>query len=229
VSDRSSPTIDIVAVEQDGGPVVLHACLSHGQDPHELLADAGWLVQELLDVDSTAMGGLIRDIHRLTFSFLVTAAAHTGHAGRSGPFSSGLTAVHDPGLAVADGEAPVMRQRVAAYVLVTGERGILLTQFSDRTNAPRTWGLPGGGIEPGEHPRDAVVRETWEETGQHVRVSALAGVRTSHWVGRAPHGLLEDFHAVRVLFRGTCPTPVDAVVHDVAEPPSRPHGSIQQP
>ncbi|MHB8274272.1 MAG: NUDIX hydrolase, partial [Dermatophilaceae bacterium] len=61
----------------------------------------------------------------------------------------------------------------------------------------------------------AVVREAWEETGQVIEVSDLALIRTSHWIGRAPTGRLEDFHAVRVVYRAVCPAPTEPAVHDV--------------
>jgi 8-oxo-dGTP diphosphatase len=38
------------------------------------------------------------------------------------------------------------------------------------------WAAPGGAIEPGEAPPDAVVREVLEETGLHVEPIALRGV-----------------------------------------------------
>ena len=40
-------------------------------------------------------------------------------------------------------------------------------------------------------------------------------MQTSHWVGRNPEGQVEDFHAVRLIYRGTCPEPSDPVVLDV--------------
>jgi ADP-ribose pyrophosphatase YjhB (NUDIX family) len=90
-----------------------------------------------------------------------------------------------------------------------------MTQFSDRTNAEGRWGLPGGGIEADEAPNRAVVREVWEESGQVIEVRELALVHTSQWIGRGPTGRLEDFHAVRVVYRALCPAPTEPVVHDV--------------
>jgi 8-oxo-dGTP pyrophosphatase MutT (NUDIX family) len=114
-----------------------------------------------------------------------------------------------------EGEVPELHQRVAAYALVTSSRGVLMTQFSDQTNAEGRWGLPGGGIEGGEAPELAVVREAWEESGQVIEVRDLAMIQTSHWIGRAPTGRLEDFHAVRVVYRAGCSEPTEPVVHDI--------------
>lgn len=37
------------------------------------------------------------------------------------------------------------------------------------------WSLIGGGIEPGEEPADALLREVWEETGARVRIRGIVG------------------------------------------------------
>jgi len=43
--------------------------------------------------------------------------------------------------------------------------GVLLCQRPDGDHLPLTWEFPGGKIEPGEHPREAVIRELSEELG----------------------------------------------------------------
>ena len=49
---------------------------------------------------------------------------------------------------------------------------VLLTQRADNGR----WCLPGGGLDPGESVEEACIREVWEETGLHVRVTRLVGV-----------------------------------------------------
>src|ERR1700710_1142172 len=39
-----------------------------------------------------------------------------------------------------------------------------------------SWSLPAGGIDPGEAPAQAVIREVWEETGLRVRPDRVLGV-----------------------------------------------------
>jgi ADP-ribose pyrophosphatase YjhB (NUDIX family) len=54
------------------------------------------------------------------------------------------------------------RVRVSAVSLVEDDQGrFLLQKRSDNG----WWGLPGGGLEPGETFKQCVVRETFEETG----------------------------------------------------------------
>lgn len=49
----------------------------------------------------------------------------------------------------------------ATAVVLDGRGRVLLARRSDT----RAWGLPGGIIDPAEHPADAAVREVFEETG----------------------------------------------------------------
>ena len=63
-------------------------------------------------------------------------------------------------------------QRVAAYGVIVRDNQILLCQLT----RSRQWTLPGGGIDFGEAPVDAVVREVQEETGFDVSVGELIGV-----------------------------------------------------
>jgi len=97
---------------------------------------------------------------------------------------------------------PPQRQRVAAYAVVRREDGaLLLTRVAPEVaGAAGRWTLPGGGIDHGEDLRDATVREVYEETGLHVEVGAVLDVRSAHWVGPRPDGVVEDFHAIQVVF-----------------------------
>ena len=53
-----------------------------------------------------------------------------------------------------------------------GDGRILLVRHSNGG----VWVAPGGAIDPGETPQDAVAREVWEETGLHVKPIRLCGV-----------------------------------------------------
>ncbi|MEZ0492683.1 NUDIX domain-containing protein [Kineococcus sp. TBRC 1896] len=116
---------------------------------------------------------------------------------------------------VTDGSVPVVRQRLACYAVVVADGSLLLTRLSTTTPSPGRWTLPGGGVDHGEHPLTAVVREVHEETGMAVRVTGLAEIGAEHFTGRSPRGVLEDFHAVRILVRAEPLEVLDPVVLDV--------------
>ncbi len=101
-------------------------------------------------------------------------------------------------------EGPPRRQRIAAYaVLVRGageNRQVLLTRMSDRTRIQGLWTLPGGGIDHGEDPRDAVRREVYEETGLHVEPERVLDVHSTHFTGARADGRVEDYHGVHLIF-----------------------------
>jgi len=60
--------------------------------------------------------------------------------------------------------------RVSAYGLLRRDDQMLLCRLSERVGMnPGCWTLPGGGLDFGEDPEDAVVREFKEETGLLVK------------------------------------------------------------
>lgn len=111
-----------------------------------------------------------------------------------------LSRVSDP-----SSEIPVPRQRIGAYAMLTREdrAGIelLLTRIAPTDYGAGMWTLPGGGIDHGEHPDDAVVREVHEETSLRVRIVDLATVANLHVIGRSRAGVLEDFQGVGIIYR----------------------------
>ena len=64
---------------------------------------------------------------------------------------------------------------VSAAVLVEGGR-VLLTQRKRGTHLEGLWEFPGGKVEPGEDPRDALARELREELGIEVAVGDVVEV-----------------------------------------------------
>ena len=104
-------------------------------------------------------------------------------------------------------EVPLIRQRVGAYGIVLSERGLLGTVLSRITGAPGAWNLPGGGLDAGEEPAAGLLREVHEETGQEVAPERLLTLQSDHWIGRAPNGRLEDYHALRIIYSAACEKP----------------------
>ena len=87
-------------------------------------------------------------------------------------------------------------QRVSSYALLVEEGRILLCRLSPAISSRGEWTLPGGGIEFGEHPEEAVIREVREETGLEVRLKGLAEVDSI--VFNVTDGRM---HAIRFIYR----------------------------
>jgi len=98
---------------------------------------------------------------------------------------------------------PFQLQRIAIYALVRRDDQVLLTRISSRGARPGSWTLPGGGLDHGEPPREALVREVREECGVDCEVGDLLEVHDVHFDGTAPSGRLEDFHGVHLVFHAT--------------------------
>jgi 8-oxo-dGTP diphosphatase len=97
------------------------------------------------------------------------------------------------------------RQRVAAYAVILREDRILLSRLSPTVTKEELWTLPGGGLDHGEDPRNAVVREVHEETGLHAEVGELARVYSAHLPGVWRQGRRVDAHALRIVYDGWVP------------------------
>jgi 8-oxo-dGTP diphosphatase len=93
----------------------------------------------------------------------------------------------------------VVTTRIAAYAVVRDdlERVLLCRLSIDELDVG--WTLPGGGIDPGEDPADAVVREVREETGLDGRVVELLGIDSRVYPPRPGREL--SLHAIRVIYR----------------------------
>lgn len=87
--------------------------------------------------------------------------------------------------------------RVAAYGLVVDDGRILLCRLSEQVMGNvGHWTLPGGGIDFGEDPRNAAVREVFEETGLRVAVDELVAVDSALF-SLSDH----EHHALRIIYR----------------------------
>lgn len=193
---RDRPTdVPIHLAGLDGESEIYRAPLQQGFAPRRQLREAGFKPVALRSATlSPGESGVT-----LAFDVVRMHAAH-----------------HRPsGTARATQPVEVVRQRLAAYAVVTSERGVLLTQLSTQTGRPGLWILPGGGVDAGEAPDAAVMREVWEEAGQDVHRVVLHDVSSSHRVGEGRGGFVEDFHAVRLVYAAECAQPTDPTVHDI--------------
>jgi len=94
---------------------------------------------------------------------------------------------------------------VAAYAVIVREDRILLSRLAPRVSRNELWTLPGGGLDHGEDPRDAVVREIKEETGLDAEVGESARVYSAHIPGAWRDGQQVDAHALRIVYDGWVP------------------------
>jgi len=100
---------------------------------------------------------------------------------------------------------------VGAYAVILRDPGdadgaqILLSRLSESVTRQTLWTLPGGGLDHGEDPRAAVVREVYEETGLPVEVGETAWVFSVHQARAWRFGRRVDSHALRIVYDGWVP------------------------
>ncbi len=96
-------------------------------------------------------------------------------------------------------------QRVAAYAVIVRDGRILLSRLAPRVSRHEQWTLPGGGLDHGEDPRDAVVREVHEETGLDVTIGDTARTFSLHLPDTWRRGRRVDAHSLRIVYDGWVP------------------------
>ncbi|WP_129840192.1 NUDIX hydrolase [Streptomyces sp. RFCAC02] len=115
-----------------------------------------------------------------------------------------------------------MSFRLAAYAVCVEDGRVLLVRHVSPEGVS-TWSLPGGGVEHGEDPFDAVIREVAEETGCTAVVERLLGVDSRLIpadIARAGvlHQNVGVFYRVRVTGGPLRPEPGDDVTESVWTP-----------
>ncbi|HEV2639567.1 MAG TPA: NUDIX hydrolase [Actinocrinis sp.] len=116
-----------------------------------------------------------------------------------------------------------MSLRLATYAVCI-EAGRVLVARCVSPTGESTWTLPGGGVEQGEDPFDAVIREVAEETGCTAVVERLLGVdsRVIPAADRAPgypdHQNVGIFYQVRITGGELRPEPNGPTAESVWTP-----------
>lgn len=215
--------------------------VEHGEDPRdavvrELHEETGLDVRvgEEIRVDSFHQGSAWREGRRVDVHSV--RLVYEGWVPRDAPAprvvevdGSTVDAAWHPVSAVLDGTLPTVPlvrqalhrhepfrlQRLAAYAVVLRGDDVLLTRISARGFHSGRWTLPGGGVDHGEAPRDALVREVGEECGVACTVGEVLDVHDEHFEGTAPSGRHEDFHAVHLVFAATVPVDAEPRVTEV--------------
>lgn len=110
---------------------------------------------------------------------------------------------------------PRRTQRLGAYAVVIRDGSVLLTKISPSGYPVGFWALPGGGVDHGESPHDAVRRELYEETGLTAASVRLVDIHSLRVIDHGRDDAYEDYHGVHVLYAVTVEPGVEPRVVEV--------------
>lgn len=90
------------------------------------------------------------------------------------------------------------QSRLSIYGVAIHNESILLCRIASNYPGEGRWTLPGGGVQWGEHPEDALKREVFEETGLELGTFEFLGVDSRlYWDEHYESGL----HIIRMIYR----------------------------
>ena len=104
-----------------------------------------------------------------------------------------------------------MVHEIVVGALLRGRRVLLAHRSAGRRDFPDRWSLPGGHVEPGEPPADALVRELREELGVEAVVAGAPSLRLERRPS-SDDGMIQDVWVV-TAWTGTA-TNLAADEHD---------------
>lgn len=94
---------------------------------------------------------------------------------------------------------PRERTYVGAYAICLDAGRILLARLAPFVSDAGLWTLPGGGLNWGESPEEAVLRELYEETGMRGSIGGLAAIFSATY-DHAPTDAGAAVHHIGILY-----------------------------
>ena len=93
-----------------------------------------------------------------------------------------------------------MRLRLAAYAFSLDRGRVLLCRIASGNADAGRWTLPGGGLDPGEHPAVGMHRELHEETGLTGEIRGLVGVDSRVYENEG----FDRLQSIRIVYDVAC-------------------------